>query len=316
MARQRQPVDALKQEVEDSIEYVDGYMPALPKNNADTDQIRAYRQAAAARFDQAVKIVDRATEPSDLSRAQALLEQAKQDTGQARRYLDRVTGGTANIPGNSDVAPAPEPEPEPDIEQIPQEQRGVSFFSSRPAPVKDLVPVTINVDGVDRQGLATPSEAAQIQRGQIPAVRAFNVQGRSIPWYMYDGYDPYRDYWGYQNNGWSSIGTGAVAGFIGAELLNSLLSRPAYGGSWMSPYGYAPGWDNWGYWDSYGGGAYDVDRFQAHNYAFSDNYSNPGTSSDPGAGGAGFIGAGYDQSDYGTSDRNAGGAGAFGADSS
>lgn len=307
MARQREPIDNLRQAVESSIEYIDGYMPVLPKNNADTDQIRAFRQAAAAKFEQAVKILDRASELTDLARAQSLLEMARQDTNQARRYLDRVTGIAGQSPGDAGVRPAMPAAPDPAA--IPEHQRGVSFFSSQPAPVSDLVPVTINIDGVDRQVLATPSEAAQIRHGQIPPVRAFSVGGRQVPWYMYDGYDPYRDYWRYQDSGWGNVAAGAVAGFVGAELLDSLFNRPAYGGGWMSPYGYAPGWDNWGYWDGYDRGMFDADQLQAHNYAFSDNFSNP-------AGLGGFSGAGYDQSDYGGSDPGAGGAGFFGADNS
>lgn len=316
MAGVRAPVDALRQSVEEGIEYVDGYLPTLPKNNADTDQIRAYRQAAASRFEQAVKIVDRATEVSDLTRAQSLLDQAKQDADKARGCLDRITGGTADSSGNAPVQPSAPAILAPDVQSIPDEHRGVSFFSSRPAPVKELVPVTLHVDGVDRQVLATPPEAAQVKQGQIPAVRAFNVDGRSVPWYMYEGYDPYRDYWTYQNGGWSNVAAGAVAGFIGAELLDSLFSRPAYGGSWLSPYGYAPGWDNWSYWDSYDRGFFDGDQFQAHSYAFSDNYTNPMGQSDTGAGGVGMTGPGYDQSDYGASAQDAGGAGFFGGDSS
>lgn len=311
MTSLRAPVDALRKSVEDNIEYIDGYLPALPKNNADTDQVRAFRQAAAARFEQAVKAIDRATEPSDLSRAKTQLDAAAKDCQQARRYLDRVTGGTAKIAGDDAVRPAEQaPDPE-DPSAVPEKERGVSFFSSKPAPISRLVPVTINVDGVDRQVLATPSEAAEIAKGQIPAVRSFQVNGRVVPWYMYDGYDPYRDYWQYQRSGWSDLAAGAVAGFIGAELIDSLFSRPAYAGSWISPYGYAPGWDSWGHWDLYDRDYFDSESLRAHQYAFSDPYTNPAQ-----AGGAGFAGDGYDQSDYGNDGGQAGGAGFFGGDNS
>jgi hypothetical protein len=309
MAAMLGPVNTLRGDVEQAIEYLDGYIPTLARNNADTDQVNAYRQAAAARFEQATKIIDRATEISDLARAQRLLEKAKEDAATSKRYLDRATGGTGSIPGDSAVSAASLPSDIEDLTNIPDNERGVSFFSSRPAPISKLVPVTINVDGIDRQVLATPSEAAEIRRGQIPPVRSFNVGGRSVPWYMYDSYDPYRDYWTYQQSGWSSAINGAIAGFIGAELLDSLFSRPAYGGSWMSPYGYAPGWDNWSHWNSYDQGFLDGESVRAHDYAFSDNYSQPPTNDN--AGGAGFFGSGYDQSDYGDS-SNAGGAGFFG----
>ncbi|HEY3328989.1 MAG TPA: tetratricopeptide repeat protein [Capsulimonadaceae bacterium] len=310
----RGPVNALRSDVEASIEYLDGYIPALAKNNADTDQVKAYRQASAARFEQATKIIDRATETSDLVRAQRLLEKAKEDSVNAKRYLDRATGGTGNIPGDAAVSAASLPADVEDLANIPENERGVSFFSSRPAPIDKLVPVTINVGGVDRQVLATPAEAAEIRRGQLPAVRSFEVGGRQVPWYMYDAYDPYRDYYSYQQNGWSSAVNGAIAGFIGAQLLDSLFSRPAYGGSWMSPYGYAPGWDNWSHWGAYDRGFLDGERIQAHDYAFNDGYSRPPVDSSS-AGGAGFFGSGYDQSDYGSS-GSAGGAGFFGGSDS
>jgi hypothetical protein len=152
------------------------------------------------------------------------------------------------------------------------------------------------VNGQPQHVMATPEEAAQIQQGQMPPVRSFNVGGQSVPWYAYQQYDPYRDYWSYQNNGWRGIAGGAIAGFVGAELLGDLFNRGNYGGGWFSPYGYAPGWDSWGGWGSYGGGGYNPGFFageqaqRANDYAFNDPYSQP-------LGGAG----GYDQSDYGGS---------------
>ena len=76
--------------------------------------------------------MERATEMSDLNRAQCLLDQAQADVGQARRYLDRATGGTGNIPGDEAMRPQPLPESQPEVTRIPANQRGVSFFSSRP----------------------------------------------------------------------------------------------------------------------------------------------------------------------------------------
>ncbi len=61
----------------------------------------------------------------------------------------------------------------------------------------------------------------------MPQVLAFQQGGRYIPWYEYNGYDPYNDYWRYENAGWGGFGPGLVAGFVGAELMDDLL-MPSY----------------------------------------------------------------------------------------
>ena len=97
------------------------------------------------------------------------------------------------------------------------------------------MPVKIVIDGQQRTVMATPAEAADIQRGSLPPVRSFTVGGQTVPWYAYQQYDPYRDYWAYQNLGWSTFAGDVVAGFIGAELFNSVLAPCSYYGGWSSP---------------------------------------------------------------------------------
>ncbi|MCW3062623.1 MAG: hypothetical protein JWQ02_4444 [Capsulimonas sp.] len=235
----REPVEALRGNVLQGIEYLDNYSEVLPKNNPDSDQVRAFRQAASNKYDQASKILTTATEVTDINRAQGLLDRAQADIEQGRRALDRATGGTGNIPGDDAFRPEPLPVSQPEVEAIPQNQRGVSFFSSQPAPLNNLVPVTITVNGESRQVLATPEEADDLRRGQMPQVRAFNVNGQQVPWYAYNQYDPYRDYWHYQNSGWGGFGGGLLAGWVGAEVLGSLFA-PHYGGGFgNSSYAYS-----------------------------------------------------------------------------
>ena len=62
MVAAREPIQALRENVLSGIEYVDGYVDTLPKNNPDSDQVRIFRQAASAKYEQAAKILDRATE--------------------------------------------------------------------------------------------------------------------------------------------------------------------------------------------------------------------------------------------------------------
>jgi len=237
MAALRGPVQALHDNVLSGIEYLDNYADVLPKNNPDSDQVRIYRQAASTKFDQALKILSNATEASDLGRAQGLLDRAQADVAQGRRYLDRATGGTGSIPGDDALRPQPLPDSQQDVNAIPANQRGVSFFSSQPAPLGSLVPVTVTVNGQSRQVLATPEEADELRQGRMPQVRSFQVNGQTVPWYGYQQYDPYRDYWGYQNSGWGGFGGGLAAGWIGAELVDSLFA-PRYFSPGYSPYAF------------------------------------------------------------------------------
>ena len=270
LAQLREPIQALRTNVLSGIEYLDNYMDVLPKNNPDSDQVRIYRQAASDKFDQASKIIDRATEASDLHRAQALLDRAQADVEQGRRYLDRATGGTGNIPGDDAMRPQPLPASQAEAEAIPQDQRGVSFFSGQPAPLGSLVPVTITLNGQSRQVLVTPEEADELRQGRMPQVRAFQQGSQWVPWYEYQSYDPYRDYWQYQNSGWGGFGSGVLTGFIGAELLGSMFA-PSYG--YGSPWAYST--DNAYYqgyadaarqndmngWDNGAGGGFGGDSF-------------------------------------------------------
>ena len=301
----RGPIQALRDHVLSGIEYLDGYMDVLPKNNPDSDQARTFRQSASARYEQAVKTMDRATELTDLNRAQAIFAQAQADVDQARRYQDRATGGTGNIPGDDAVRPQPLPDSQPEVAAIPQNQRGVSFFSGRPAPMGSLVPVTLTLEGQSRQVLVTPDEANELRQGRMPQVLAFQQGGQYVPWYSYNGYDPYNDYWRYQNAGWGGFGGGIVAGFVGAELLGGLL-MPAYGmGMGYAPYAYATDMPMYqGYAAPMQDGGYQDNGFQGGGYSDTggSDFMTNGTGGDN-SGGYSDTGG----SDFMTSGNDAGG---------
>lgn len=295
MEARRGPIEALRGNVLTGIEYLDNYIDVLPKNNPDSDQVRIYRQAASTKFDQAVKILSRATEMSDLGRAQGLLDRAQADVEQGRRYLDRATGGTGSIPGDDAFRPEPLPESQSAVSAIPQNRRGVSFFSGQPASIGSLVPVTITVNGMSRQVLVTPDEADEMRQGRMPQVRAFRVGGGYVPWYAYPDYDPYRDYWAYENAGWGGFGSGLVAGFVGAEILDSLVAPMAM------PYAFA------------------TDSAYYNDAMMSGGYDQMGGGYDPGGGLGGDYGAGNfggDTSPYddtsGVNFPDSGGSGDFG----
>ncbi len=277
----RGPVEALKSNVLSGIEYIDHYMDVLPKGNPDSDVVRTARQAAEAKYEQASQLLTRASSQNDLNQAQGILDRAQADIQQARGGLDRALGGTAKIPGDDAFRPPPLPQNQQQVSAIPPDQRAVSFFSGRPAPLGALVPVTLTVGGQPRQVYATPQEAAALRQGQMPQVRAFNVGGQYVPWYSYNQYDPYRDYWRYQDNGWGGFAGGALAGFVGAELLGDLM-HPGYGdyGGYggFSPYAFSP---DFGYDQGYDAGLMNADQGSQ----FYD-YGNANT-------GAGFDGGAY-----------------------
>ena len=315
LAAARPPVDALRENVLQGIEYLDNYGAVLPKNNPDSDLTRAYRQGASAKYEQAVKILDRATEMTDLGRAQALLTQAQADVQSARSAQDQALGNTANIPGDDALRPPPLPDSQRAVDAVPASQRGVSFFSGRPAPLGSLVPVTLTLGSQSRQVLVTPDEADELRQGRMPEVRAFESGGQSVPWYAYNGYDPYRDYWRYENSGWGSV-NGFLAGYVAADLLGGLL-MPSYGMGY-SPYAFAtdmpsyqqsysdPGFGGGGYGGDFGGGSgvTDASGFDATGYdpqsmssGFDTSGFDPGSGSDPGgfdSGGGGFDSGGFD----------------------
>jgi hypothetical protein len=128
------------------------------------------------------------------------------------------------------------------------------------------VPVSLVINGQKRTVMATRDEAAQILRGETPAVRAFaDISGRYVPWYEYRDYDPYRDYYGGYGSG---MGT-----FVDLMLLSYLFD----GGGFFGGYG---GWGGWGY-----------DPVMVNNYSYYDGYNDPMNS--PGGFG-GFFGGGND----------------------
>ena len=181
------------------------------------------------------------------------------------------------------------PESEAEVRAIPEAQRGVSFFSSQPAPLGSLVPVTITINGQSRQVLATPQEADELRQGRMPQVRAFHVGSQYVPWYEYQQYDPYRDYWRYQNAGWD----GFASGLIAAEMLDSLMYAPAY----MMPYAFAT--DN-AYYQGYQDGQMS-DYGQSYDNSGGAGFFGSGDNTVDTSGGADFFGGGVDNNTADTS---------------
>lgn len=245
----RRPVEALRRKTLDNLSYVDGYLDLLPAGE-DAERARALRQSAYEEYATATGTLEQARTPHDVRRARPMLDKALADLEECRVAIDKATGGTGvamSIPEIPSLATDQEraaaarlkpveavrDERERDalqraIEEIPENERGVSFFSGQPMPMSELVPVTMVIDGQKREVLATREEAETIRRGETPRIRAFEQDGRQVPWYENRNYDPYRDYYG----GW-----GYGGGF--GSLVNLYLLTNLFGGGLFGGYG---GW--------------------------------------------------------------------------
>jgi thioredoxin-like negative regulator of GroEL len=251
----RFPVEALRRKAVDNLSYVDGYLDLLPAG-PDAERARTLRQSAYDEYATAAGTLEQAQTPDAVLRAKPMLERALADLEECRIAIDKATGGTGvamSIPelpslqtDRERAATAARLKPVEQVrdereaqemqrrlEQIPEDERGVSFFSGQPAPRHELVPVTMVIDGQKREVLATREEAEAIQRGETPRVRAFEEDGRQVPWHENRRYDPYRDYYG----GWGY--GGGMGSLVDLYLLTHLFGGGLFGG-----YG---GWGGWGY---------------------------------------------------------------------
>ena len=187
----KEPLERLRRQALDSLSYADGYLDLLPKGDA-TDRARQLRAEAYQKYETAGGLISRAHRPEDLREVRPLLESSLSQLTECRQQIDLATGGTgvaATVPELFTSLDTPEQkakdylkrvddvrsqseaqELQRQIEQIPTDQRGVSFFSGRPIPASDLVPVTIVVDGRKQTVMASRDEAEEIKRDRMPQV--------------------------------------------------------------------------------------------------------------------------------------------------
>jgi hypothetical protein len=180
---------------------------------------------------------------------------------------------------------------------VPEEEKGVCFFCSRPSYLDELTPVTVKLEGERQKVLACMADLATIKTGAMPQIRAFEHQGRTVPWYAYPDYNPYNDYYG--------------RGYGGGSLLSDMVTlsvidhmfwswhRPAWGWGWGGGYGMG-----------YGGYTFYPDHHNYSDYSSERAASSLDTTSD--AAGVDFLSSG---SDVG-GDRDAAGADFLGSDQS
>lgn len=149
------------------------------------------------------------------------------ETRRAQRSSFAGQGATPGRRGGSFGPPPTVTNAQTDWNTIPANERGVSFFSGRPALLRELTPVTVPIGGRPQKVLVDARDYALLQSGQTPPVRVFTQNGRSVPWYAHSSYDPYRDYYmsGYDDD-W-------LAGRLAFDLIDSLywdFHAPVYDG--------------------------------------------------------------------------------------
>lgn len=338
IADAKESVEPIRRRVLEHLSYADGYLDLLPKGE-DGEEAKRLRASAFEKFDTANGVLKNATNPEDIRKAAPLLERAEAEMLDCRKAIDRATGGTGVVMGLSEMpdlsttttrgqhylrteelrTESERRAMQEEIESIPPDQRGVSFFSGQPLPASELVPVTLVIQGQKRTVMASREEAAAIARGETPQIRAFRDEsGNYVPWYERRDYDPYRDYYG--NRGMFS-GTD----FISLYLLSQMMGPGLYGG--YGPWGYGgygwgmptppPTWGGWGY-GGYGYGGYSGSYGGGYDNGSSGYAPEPQYDATPeNAGGFDFFGTtqseqgGFD----GGSDDNSGGWFGGGGDS-
>ena len=298
VAEARVPADMRRRQVLQMVEALDAEINDLPPNNPDCDRAKALRQSAALRFGQGAKVLDRATELSDISRAEQLFEAAYADAQRSREYVDFVSGKSRTRPVE-DTMVDPLPETADEAAHIPANRRGVSFFSSQPAPISSLVPVTVQIGGQSRQVLVTHQEADELRAGRMPQMRVFYDNGNPIPWYQYNSYDPYRDYWYAESSMWNGLALGVIASEMMSPMWIPAYDYPMYAGVTDSPMFQSYGSDQgYGYGQNYGDNYNNGGADFGGGYNDPGNYDNNGSPTDNGGGfdggGGADFGGGFD----------------------
>ncbi len=134
---------------------------------------------------------------ASLQRAQTRMDARtqRQAEAQQRREETRSQNAMQRTSRGSFAPPAQVTDAQTDWNVMPAGERGACFFCSRPCLLRELTPVTVPIGGQAQRVLACPQDLAAIRAGNLPPIRAFDMNGRRVPWYAYSRYNPYRDYY-------------------------------------------------------------------------------------------------------------------------
>jgi tetratricopeptide (TPR) repeat protein len=248
MKARRATLEQRKSEVISEMNYLEDSAAAIPAAAATIAQ--QARQEAGEKLDEAARIMVKARDEYDLSSAQDLLDSAAAIVHNGRAVVDGALTGKS-FPSTPQTAGVPPVYPEAVAsgsdtkwDEVPENERGVCFFCSRPSLLSELTPVTIELDGRQQKVLACPEDYRSIREGRPAQIRAFERDGRYVPWYAEPDYDPYRDYYG------RGYGTGdMVRDLVMLNLIDRMFwdwSRPSWGWGWGG--GHGAGWDGYTFW--------------------------------------------------------------------
>lgn len=122
-------------------------------------------------------------------------EQRRMGARQGRQEAAQMQKATQRVGRGSFAPPAQVTNAQTDWNTMPTNERGVCFFCSRPCLLRELTPVTVPIGGQAQRVLACPQDLTAIRAGNLPPIRAFDMNGQRVPWYAYGRYNPYRDYY-------------------------------------------------------------------------------------------------------------------------
>jgi tetratricopeptide (TPR) repeat protein len=298
MAARRAAIEQSKSEIIAQMNYLEDSLSAAPAATAGL--VRQARLEAGTKLDEASRIIVRARSEYDLTRAQRLLDEASAAIVQGRDALEGKPASARSGPASAQGVPpvyreAAATSAGTDWSAVPENERGVCFFCSRPSLLSELTPVTVNIEGQQQRVLACADDLHAIQTGETPRIRAFDRGGRLVPWYADDEYDPYRDYYrrGYDDRS-------LLTDLVYFQMIDRMYwdwHRP----SWHWGGGYGPDWDGYAFSpDHHHWRDYQIERAAEHAY-----------DRDSDAGGTDFLGAGL-----GGDAADAGGTDFLGADNS
>ncbi|MDR3708068.1 MAG: hypothetical protein P4L33_07190 [Capsulimonadaceae bacterium] len=117
------------------------------------------------------------------------------------------------------------PKSQEEVDEIPVEHRGLSFFTSMPASDTVLIAINVPIGESLRMVHALPTEVEAIHEGRMPLVRSFGLNGSVIPWYDWADYHPYLHYFEADNDGWAWLGSNIVACWRPLATLSEDIDR-------------------------------------------------------------------------------------------
>jgi hypothetical protein len=122
--------------------------------------------------------------------------------------------------------PAPErlPENQAEVDAMPYDTRGASFFTSRPLPSDKLIITKIRVGEFEHRVVATRQEADKIEAGNMPLVRAYTIGDVTAPWYEWSEYNPFDHYWAAMDGDLRIDGKRAIGCWMPLDKCNPRLT--------------------------------------------------------------------------------------------